>query len=144
VGRGLSELQRYILAEAGKRQTLGQLRKVPDNRFRDSRFDLYVGEILHGYFGWKPHYPIRLKSDERDIGYHFSRREIGEATYRKTMTTLSRSIRRLEERGLVEYVKGYSWTAVVITPTGRQELYRLTQSPNGTRLTDSQAQRGTP
>jgi hypothetical protein len=130
-------LQRFILAEAEKRHMLGQLRKIPTMSngvvIRDSRADLYVSEILQGYFGWKPLSPIRMEGGERNIGYHFSRRRIGEATYRKVMATLSRSIRRLEERGLVEYVKGYcAWTAVVITATGRQELYRLTHSHKGT------------
>src|SRR5262245_55582663 len=80
MGRGLSELQRYILAEAGKRPLV------------------YYTDVLLGYFGWKPDravirygqhrsYPAADKHPEGALvqpgGHVFSRGQIGEAEYRK-------------------------------------------------------------
>jgi hypothetical protein len=107
VGRSLSELQRYILAEAGKRE------------------QVQACEILAGYFGWKSRHEspsegrLRLNYQE-----NFSRQEIGEEVYRRTMATLRRSIRRLQDRELVErWVGAFGrWFALKITPQGREWL----------------------
>jgi hypothetical protein len=125
MGRGLSELQRFILKKAA-----GQKR-------------LHYAEVLVEFFGWQPevalrHHPPGSRSyfgDEwegelEDPGaQYFSRRTIGEATYRKVMATLSRSCRRLQDRGLVTCLQGaYArWAAVSITEAGRQWLSVNTQ-----------------
>ena len=53
--------------------------------------------------------------------YFFSRQAIGEREYNRVMATLSRSCRRLEERGLVTRIQGAmaGWSAVKITEEGK-------------------------
>jgi hypothetical protein len=115
-------LQRYILKEAGKR-----------NR-------VYYADVLMGFYGWRPKGPIRRHGEggypveESEAGgagclffpgtHKFSRREIGEATYRKTLAALSRSCSRLGVRGLVKCVSAANshWAAVEITDAGREWL----------------------
>jgi hypothetical protein len=130
MGRGLSKLQRHILMTAGRQQRV------------------YYADVLERYFGWKPA-PRRdrtARSLERyregdtfdgrtvtadEIGMlkypgsqYFSRRQIGEATYSKTMATLSRACLRLERRGLVKCLQGKisHWAGVEITDRGREWL----------------------
>ena len=54
----------------------------------------------------------------------FSPQEIGEPRYRATMASLSRSCRRLQERGLVTCLVGAGshWSCVQITDKGREWL----------------------
>jgi hypothetical protein len=78
MGRGLSDLQQWILREARQRGRL------------------YHADIYEGYYGWKPRRGASLPGEQR-----FSKWEIGEAEYNKTMATVSRSCTRLEARGLV-------------------------------------------
>jgi hypothetical protein len=85
MGRGLSNLQRWILSEARRRGWL--------------EYD----EIYQGYFGWRrtgPYWPNELRQT-------FSPRDIGEGEYNRVMATVSRSVRRLEERGLVRLTGDY-------------------------------------
>ncbi len=112
MGRGLSKLQRFILSKAAHQQRV------------------YYCEILADYFGWQP-----LKKFKRgectpteDVGvltnpgeYFFSRQAIGEREYTRVMATLSRSCRRLEERGLVTRIQGASthWSGVEIREEGK-------------------------
>jgi hypothetical protein len=134
MGRGLSELQRHILMTAGCQRRV------------------YYADVLERYFGWKPapRWGRTVRSLERyrkgdttydengkravtadEIGMlknpgsqHFSRRTIGEATYSKTMATLSRACLRLERRGLVKCLQGACshWAGVEITDQGREWL----------------------
>jgi hypothetical protein len=110
MGRGLSDLQRWILEKAA------------------SQKKLHPAEVLAGYFGWEPDHkwPWRgqIEPAERPRGQNFSRRRIGSAKYRSTMASLSRSIRRLEERGFVtrrEYAFGKAW-CLYITEKGKEYL----------------------
>jgi hypothetical protein len=103
MGRGLSELQRFILREAGKRGRA------------------YYADVLTGFFGWKPT-PSRLP---RTPGQQrFSRSRIGERRYAKTMATLSRACWRLGQRGLVTCLQGARshWSGVELTDKGREWL----------------------
>jgi hypothetical protein len=118
MGRGLSDLQRFIVVKA-----------ATCNR-------LHYAEILVEYFGWKPngrlHYGPEHGKDYagEDLagrvigGQHFSLKEIGEKRYRKTMATLSRTCTRLGQRGLVTCLCGrYAlWSGVEITDKGREWL----------------------
>jgi hypothetical protein len=109
MGRGLSELQRYILAEAGKHPRV------------------YHAEVLAGFYGWRPRRPLA-----RDAGGrlrfpgdpHFSPAQIGVARYRSTISVLSRACRSLEVRGLITCARGElsRWSAVEITGKGREWL----------------------
>ena len=93
MGRGISELQRWILEEAR------------------ARGRLYYSDICEGYYGWKQH---------SSYGSHggpgcnkFSREEIGKAEYNRVMATISRACLRLERRGLVRCIRGLvRWAAV--------------------------------
>ncbi len=130
MGRGLSDLQRYILTEAGKRSRV------------------YYTDVLVGFFGWKPKLPLKRNKAGDRIGadwatfrsevvpneddgnlslpgnQYFSKREIGEEAYSSVMAALSRSMRRLEVRGLITVLVGcYSrWSAAAITDQGREWL----------------------
>jgi hypothetical protein len=109
MGRGLSDLQRYILTEAGKRPPIDTAHQVPETQ-------LNFNEILEGFFGW------RAKRGILNF-YHFSKLEIGEKKYRSVMAALSRSLARLEQRGLVEIHRGHAkWTRITITDQGREWL----------------------
>jgi hypothetical protein len=98
MGRGLSDLQRFILKRASKQERV------------------YYAEVLRDFFGWTPMQTADWKRGKLDSpGHHsFSPQQIGKATYRNTLATLSRACRRLEKRGLVERLNGaYSlWAAV--------------------------------
>ncbi len=111
MGRGLSELQRFILKEA------------------DRAGDVAPPDILERYFGWKS-----TRRPRRPGGNRFSPREMGTDRYHKTMVTLSRSIRRLECRGLVQRA-----TAVLgnrfrlrLTDKGKRWLVRAEQKEAAT------------
>jgi hypothetical protein len=97
MGRGLSDLQRFILVRAATTERL------------------YYADVLEGFFGWVP------RPATGPGGHRFSRREIGEAAYRKAMASLSRACRRLEWRGLVTRLCGQlsHWSAVEITEKGK-------------------------
>jgi hypothetical protein len=110
MGRGLSQLQRHILTEAGQRERV------------------HPAEILMSFFGW-PYKPTCLHDKpralgERPHGNNFSPAQIGPLRYTRTMASLSRAVRRLEDRGLVErfgYTFGKAW-CLKITDKGRQVL----------------------
>lgn len=76
MGRGLSELQRQVLREAGTRQ------RVTWNL------------LVRVCFGWE-------ETGCRIDQYKFSPTLIGKAEYRKSWAALSRSATRLENRGLL-------------------------------------------
>jgi hypothetical protein len=117
MGRGLSELQRYILAEAAERDRLDH------------------AEILAGYFGWQGR-PGRNHSSRVGQG-GFSRAGIGEQIYRKVMATLSRACRRLAQRGLVTCVRPQKMqrdnqvTVFLETTCGKSEIKRIKVPAHG-------------
>ncbi len=131
MGRGLSNLQVYILRAAQAK-----------NR-------LYSVEILAGFFGWRTESPLRwyqpgdtcggLPLAAEQVGnlrnpnsQYFTLKELGEKKYRLVRSSLSRSIARLEARGLVTIIRGmYSpWAAAEITEAGRAiTLPRETRGP---------------
>ena len=90
----LSPLQQVIL------ETAARNRSVSDDR----PTDVYAAEILVSYFGFpltRSYHPARGY-----IGQHFSRTEIGARRYDAAQASLSRAMRRLETRGLIERVQG--------------------------------------
>jgi hypothetical protein len=123
MGRGLSDLQRWILRESG---TISRV---------------YYTDVLVGHYHWKPAREIRRYKAGDMRGHpakpvpperfgtiswpmiqYFSRRRIGEAEYSKTMAALSRACRRLDKRGLVTWLPCRSRSAVEITDKGREYL----------------------
>jgi hypothetical protein len=126
MGRGLSPLQRHILAEAGRRRRV------------------FYAEVLEGYFGWEPVRPLkRYKAGDKEgypkqrpipreqVGmlrspgdHYFSRRAIGAARYNSAMASLSRACARLGDRGLVTCLYGTvcRWSGVEITDKGSEWL----------------------
>jgi hypothetical protein len=120
VGRGLSDLQRWILHEASTKEVL------------------YYSEILVGFFGWEPTRPlyrygegIHKDNTDRPAGRlmnvgsrHFSPARIGQRRYASGKATLSRACDRLAKRGLVDCLQGKwsHWSGVQITDAGREWL----------------------
>ena len=92
MGRGLSDLQRWILHEACER---GQLE---------------YADIRRDYFGWES------KQTDKQLRDRYSPKEIGEDEYNRVMATISRSCRRLETRGLIT-LEGYAPYLRWIKPT---------------------------
>jgi hypothetical protein len=98
----LSKLQRSILTLAYER--------------RDRDRPLYYAEILAEVFD----FPVSYYADslaENPGSQHFSRERIGAGRYDAAQASLSRAVRRLADRGLVEIVvAAYSrWTGLSLT-----------------------------
>ncbi|MFI1962414.1 hypothetical protein ACH46L_31760 [Streptomyces althioticus] len=90
MGRGLSPLQRQILliAEENRRA----------RRRRGGRADVYTAEVYARVYGFEP-MPGR---DPRDPSTEtFSHEQIGASAYNRAAASVSRALRRLEERGLL-------------------------------------------
>lgn len=104
----LSRLQRWILYAAF------------ENRSDAQEVDLYRHEILAGYFD----FPMRWYDSEplhSNPGSHrFDREQIGRERYDAAQASISRAVRRLEARGLVErYVGAVSrWAGLRLTDAG--------------------------
>jgi hypothetical protein len=82
MGRGLSELQRYMLRRAAE---LGKASRV---------------DVLIGHFGWQPRRMVYRPG--LAWGKMFSPRRIGEKKYRSDQASLSRAWQRLVRRGLLK------------------------------------------
>ncbi len=89
----LSRLQRWILSAAYGNRCADPAADDPD---------LYYHEILAGYFG----FPVRWNADKplhlSPGPHHFDRAAIGHARCHAAEVSISRAVRRLEARGLVE------------------------------------------
>lgn len=115
MGRGLSDLQKFILRKAARQPRV------------------YYCEICEGFYNWEPKSWFGVKdgggfcrSKDGNLKYpgtqYFSRAEIGEKEYTRVMAAISRSCLLLQERGLVKCITVASshWSGVVITEKGRQ------------------------
>ena len=104
----LSTLQRSILRMAYERHGRGRREKNP------TPVDLYYAEILAEHFG----FPVSWYDPASHPGsHHFSRSEIGPRTYDAAQASLSRAVRRIEQRGLVTVYNGVisRWTGLALT-----------------------------
>lgn len=98
MGRGLSDLQKWIAHEA------------------DVKGTLYYPDILVRYFGWEALYEPMLDARGHPVaGKLFSPDDIGLKVYRSTMATLSRSCRRLHERQLIRHYHRGPWRWSFVT-----------------------------
>jgi hypothetical protein len=83
MGRGLSELQHWILDQV------------------DACGTLRYADICAGYYGWTPVRPI-----DPSHGQYFSPATIGRQEYRRVLVTISRACKRLARRELVTWENG--------------------------------------
>jgi len=116
MGRGLSLLQKWILVHALEN------RQKELSRELSAGVDLYYKEILAGFFK----FPIKKKcgygsTDPREphANQLFSMHEIDKKKYRSAMATLSRSVSRLQEKGLIQLMQGTTrLSGVALTEKG--------------------------
>lgn len=118
--RGLSTLQKTILRLALEGRDYETLRpREPNNRWNG--VDVYTAEIFAVAFLGN-HDSVATRKEWADCpgAQKFSLREIGEKEYRAAKASISRAIRRLEERGLVTASVGAfsRWTGVALTEAG--------------------------
>jgi hypothetical protein len=125
MGRGLSDLQQDIIVMAYENKEAGVVsyRVVGDNYRYKSEVVAEVKreQILTERFGWEP-------STKRGRPGVFSRTDIGPERYNRVMASLSRSLHRLEERGLVWFthsVLAAGWSGVELTEEGEAEARRI-------------------
>lgn len=106
----LSRLQRWILYAAyeNRASVMCEPSGAP------SEVDLYYAEVLAGYFGFPWSHWAGRGLREAHGAHIFDREAIGQERYNAAQASLSRAVRRLEARGLVErHMAVYSrWTGV--------------------------------
>ena len=128
MGRGLSELQQAIIVMAYKNKATGA-DAYHDDSGPVAAAHVKRESILREYFGWQ--------SDDARPDYHyrtFSRADIGRERYNATMVSLSRSLHRLEARGLVyltHSVMAAGWSGAELTEEGEAEAERILQRREG-------------
>jgi hypothetical protein len=107
MGRGLSDLQRAILRLALTNRA---------DPHRRAQVDLYTAEILVDLYHWPTTVPLA-----RGPGLqHFDRDAIGHDRYNTVRASVSRALRRLEDRGLIARYDGVTarWTGLRLTDQG--------------------------
>ena len=125
MGRGLSELQKYILMAAATVETDGEYR---------IKGRLYNADIFSGYYGWQSgHYdykgnfyprPIRPSSPNFHPGKLIDRKK-----YNTAQVVVRKACDRLETRGLVVGIVGRAWAGIEITDEGRKVAADLLANP---------------
>lgn len=116
MGRGLSELQKYIITTAATKEI--------DEYHPDGR--LYNAEIFAGFYGWRsgyydnegnfvPHSSPVIATPNFHPGKLIDRKK-----YNTAQVVVRKACDRLEKRGLVEGIVGRSWAGVRITDKGRE------------------------
>ena len=100
MGKGLSDLQNAIVIIAQE--------NIKNEPRRKEHFgaDIYSPEVLQRFYGFpvKEKYSFNNPASIRDrpTNWHFSVKEIGEKKYRAAISAVSRAMRRLEKRKLLE------------------------------------------
>lgn len=111
----LSKLQKSILRIALRNHLAGKDR-------------VYYSEIL------SEHYGFEIKNRLDNCGQHFSRREIGAKRYSSAQAALSRAMRRLEDRGLIDCISGVAkWTAARLTLRGIETANKVANCHSNNR-----------
>jgi hypothetical protein len=125
VGRGLSDLQQDVIVMAYENKKAGAVayRTGPNEYNTRPVVSAHVKreQILRQRFGWQP-------DTRRGRPGVFSRTDIGAECYNVVMASLSRSLHRLEERGLVWFTHSMlaaGWSGVELTEEGEAEARRI-------------------
>jgi hypothetical protein len=127
VGRGLSELQQDIIVMAYENKVSGVV-AYHDDQGPVVTAHVRREQILQERFGWEP--------DGARPDYHyriFSRTDIGHDRYNATMASLSRSLYRLEARGLVyltHSAMAAGWSGAELTEEGEAAARRILEHRN--------------
>lgn len=117
MGRGLSELQKYILTAAALQKD--------DESSGGCAGRLYNADILKEFYGWK--------GDNGLPGDHkFNPKEIGQKKYDSAHVAVRKACARLEKRGLVVCILGAHshWSGVEITDKGREVAANIMAKTN--------------
>ena len=116
MGRGLSELQKYILITA--------VTKEPSDEYH-ARGRLYNADIFSGFYEWQSGYydcngtfvprPIQVASKNFHPG-----KLIDQKKYNTVQSVVRKACDRLAKRGLVVGLVGRAWAGIEITDKGRE------------------------
>lgn len=132
MGRGLSDLQKAVLLMAHENSFTGD--DAYSNWDGEGKYPPHVkrARILEEYFGWQPDTatgrPPRTGA--------FNRQDVGHKRYNAVMASLSRSLHRLETRGLIyltHSARAGGWSGAELTEEGRAEALRLLANSAGKR-----------
>lgn len=127
----LSKLQKHILIEAYKKLILKDGTNYLERHmgFLANKHELgwkylFKCEILKSYYGWtEKRYGSSLRMAR------FSKQKIGEKEYHKVMVTVTRTLKNLVEKGLVEVWYSahflFKWTGLTLTEAGIEKAKRL-------------------
>ena len=105
----LSKLQRWILLAALRNRESGRGLGILTSS-TDHAADLSFAEIKSGY------YHFRKAKKEFEPRWNFHSTDI--SNYRAASASISRAVRRLHERCLVQIFDGRNWAAVRLTDSG--------------------------
>jgi hypothetical protein len=113
----LSRLQRWMLAQAYHNRT------AEGQAGRKGGADLYHGEVLAGFYGFRYQHPRNPEMDNRRFlagGPHFRPKVIGRARYNAANAAVSRAARRLWARGLADWMQATisHWAGINLTEAG--------------------------
>jgi hypothetical protein len=126
MGKGLSEQQKLILSLALKN-------RAAENKSKPSNgVDLYECEVLetNPLFARNTIGSLRDSNGKIQGGQHFYKSRIGIYEYNAACASVSRSFRRLEERGLVTRLEGAVswWAGISLTEAGIAKATELTDT----------------
>ena len=118
MGRGLSELQQFILVAGLAGRESKETHTLPDGRILPAGYgcDLRHAKIMSGFYG----FALAGRDSSSFARHHFSVKKIGPKQYAAAHAAISRAATRLAERGLVVCVSGYyaRWAGVNLTDKG--------------------------
>ena len=123
MARGLSDLQKNILVMAYSRK----LKALTEGTYmaRGYGCDLLAAHVLEGYYGWKT---AGIYDYIAPGGHNFDRETIGRNEYNSVRSTLSKTFKGLQDRGLVLLSYGnkhVSWSGINLTEEGIEKAKEL-------------------
>lgn len=116
MGRGLSDLQKWILVEAYKHIE----HPVPEKDKRSAEYEgMPRSWVYQGYFGWQ------LSDKWSWQSHEFSKDDIGEKEYNSVIASVSRACARLEARELITQSQFWWHQRIILTEQGVQTAKKL-------------------